>query len=106
MAFALQVDFYIRPDQMTELEVGASLERVLGYLKTLLPGEPGFVSARSLYSLDIPGRTHVVFLSIWQTWEDLIAHRESSLSEKKVLLEFDPHVKLRDLSVHAYEESD
>ena len=61
MAYAFQVDFDIRPDQMSELEVGASLERVLGYLRTLLPGEPGFVSARALYSLDIPGKTHLVF---------------------------------------------
>jgi hypothetical protein len=103
MAYALQVDFDIRPDQMNELDV-ASLERVLGYLRVLLPGEPGFVSARALFSLDIPSKTHLVFQSIWETWHDLATHRESSLSEAKVLLEFQPHVTLQDLRVHAYED--
>ena len=104
MAYAFQVDFDIRPDQMSELEVGASLERVLGYLRTLLPGEPGFVSARALYSLDIPGKTHLVFQSIWQTWEDLMVHQQSALAENKALIEFQPHVTLQDLTVHVYEE--
>jgi hypothetical protein len=104
MAYAYQVDFDIRPDQMNELEVGSSLERVLGYLRALLPGEPGFVSARALYSLDVPGKTHLVVQSIWQTWEDLVAHRQSALAENKALLEFQPHVTLQDLVVHAYEE--
>ncbi len=104
MAYAFQVEFDIRPEQMNELQVGYSLERVLGYLRALLPGEPGFVSARALYSLEIPGRTHLVVQSIWQTWEDLTVHRQSALAENKALLEFQPHVTLQDLTAHAYEE--
>jgi hypothetical protein len=104
MAYALQVDFNIRSDQMNELEIGASLERVLGYLRALLPGEPGFVSARALFSLDTAGKTHLVFQSIWQSWEDLMNHRQSALAENKVLIEFQPHVTLQDLTVHVYEE--
>ena len=104
MAYALQVDFNIRPDQMNELEVGASLERVLGYLRALLPNEPGFVSARALYSLDLSDRTHLIFQSIWETWEDLLTHRETGLAENKALLEFQPHLKAEDLVVHLYEE--
>src|SRR5512137_2302002 len=99
MAYALQVEFDIRPDQMDELAVGASLERVLGFLRTLLPGEPGFVSARALYSLDIAGKTHLVLQSIWQTWADLVAHQQSGLAENKVLVEFQPHVTFSDLTV-------
>jgi hypothetical protein len=104
MAYIYQVSFDIRPDQMSELEIGASLERVLGYLRTLLPAEAGFVTSRAMYSVDIPETTHLVFESVWGTWDDLGSHRRSSLAEDKVLIEFKPHVALEDLSVHAYQE--
>lgn len=104
MAYVYQVSFDIRPDQMSELQIGSSLERVLGYLRTLLPSESGFVSARALYSLDVPDTTHLVFESTWETWENLEAHRQSELSETKVLAEFEPHVSTEHLDVHLYEE--
>ena len=104
MAYVYQVSFDIRPDQMSELEIGASLERVLGYLRTLLPGQPGHITSRALYSLDVPDRTHLIFQSVWDTWDELEAHRGSSLAEEEVLTEFEPHVALEDLAVHVYEE--
>jgi hypothetical protein len=104
MAYIYQVSFDIRPDQMSELQIGSSLERVLGYLRTLLPSESGFVSARALYSLDVPDTTHLVFESTWETWENLEIHRQSELSESKVLVEFEPHVSMEHLDVHLYEE--
>lgn len=106
MAYIYQISFDIQPDQMNELEIGASLERVLGYLRALLPSEPGYVTSRAMNSLDMPGETHLVFQSMWETWDDLEAHRQSSLAEDKVLTEFQPHVSLEDLSVHIYEEVD
>jgi hypothetical protein len=104
MAYVYQVSFDIRPDQMSELQIGASLERVLGYLRSLLPGQPGHITSRAMYSLDMPDRTHLVFQSVWEAWDDLKAHRQSSLAEDKVLTEFQPHVSLEDLVVHLYEE--
>jgi quinol monooxygenase YgiN len=104
MAYVYQVSFYIQPDQMNELQIGASLERVLGYLRSLLPGEPGFVTARAMYSVDVPDTTHLVFESVWETWEHLEAHRQSELAEAKVLVEFKPYVELENLMVHAFEE--
>ena len=106
MAYIYQVSVDIRPDQMNELEIGASLERVLGYLRALLPSEPGYVTSRAMDSLDLPGRTQLVFQSVWGTWGDLDAHRQSSLAEDKILTEFRPHVSLKDLSVRIYEEVD
>jgi hypothetical protein len=47
-----QIGFDIRPEQMSELEIGASLERALGYLRILLPGETGHITSRAMYSLD------------------------------------------------------
>jgi hypothetical protein len=104
MAYIYQVYFDITPEQMNQLEIGASLERVLGYLRTLLPSQMGFISARGMYSLDIPDKTHLVFQSIWETWEDVDAHRHSSLLENKILVEFEPHVPLEHLQAHIYEE--
>lgn len=104
MTFVYQVGFEIRPDQMNQLQIGAGLERVLGYLRSLLPSEPGFVSARAMYSLDDADETHLVFESVWELWEDLDAHRRSSLAEDKVLTEFEPHVALEDLTVHVFQD--
>jgi quinol monooxygenase YgiN len=106
MAYIYQVSFDIRPDQMSELEIGSSLERVLAYLRTLLPSQPGHINSRAMHSLDMQNRTHLVFQSAWETWDDLQAHRQSSLAEDKVLTEFAPHVSLEDLSARAYEEVD
>lgn len=104
MAYIYQVHFDIEPDQMNQLEIGASLERVLGYLKTLLPSQVGFISARAMFSLGLPDRTHLIIQSIWDTWEDIDAHRNSSLLEDKILSEFEPHVPLEDLVSQIYEE--
>jgi hypothetical protein len=104
MAYIYQINFDITPDQMNQLEIGGSLERVLGYLRTLLPSQMGFISARGMYSLDIPDKTQLIFQSIWETWEDIDAHRHSSLLENKILVEFEPHVPLENLNAHIYED--
>ncbi|NPV08567.1 MAG: hypothetical protein HPY83_11490 [Anaerolineae bacterium] len=104
MAYVHQVSFYIGPEQMSELQIGAALERVLAYLRSLLPSQPGFITARALYSVDIPDRQHLIFQSQWELWEDLLAHAESGLAEGKVLVEFGPHLSQGDLVVHDYSE--
>ena len=104
MAYVYQVTFDIRLEQMNELEIGASLERILAYLRALLPGETGYITSRAMSSLNVPDRTHVIVQSVWDHWEDLARHRRSSLAEDKVLREFEPHVTLKDLTVHAYQE--
>lgn len=104
MAYIYQVTFDIVPEEMNQLEVGSSLERVLGYLRTLLPSQIGFITSRAMYSLDFPQRTHLVFQSVWETWDDVTAHRDSSLLEDKILKEFEPHVPIEDLESHIYEE--
>jgi hypothetical protein len=104
MAYLYQVSFDIRPAQMRELEIGASLERVLAYLRALLPGEAGYITSRAMSSLEDPDRTHVIVQSVWDRWEDLARHRQSSLAEDKVLREFEPHVALTDLTIGIFEE--
>ena len=104
MAYIYQVRFDIDPDQMNQLEIGASLERVLAYLRALLPSQMGYISAQAMFSLNIPDRTQLIFQSIWETWDDIDAHRQSSLLEDKILVEFEPHVPLEDLTSQIYEE--
>ena len=104
MAYTYQVSFEIEHEQMEQLRIGAALEKILGYLRTLLPNQPGYISARAMYSLDIPNKTHLLVQSIWDEWEDLQVHQASGLAEQKVLSEFEPHVALEQLSVHVYEE--
>ena len=104
MAYTYQVSFEIEHDQLEQLRIGAALEKILGYLRTLLPNQAGYISARALFSLDIPNKTHLLVQSTWDQWEDLLAHRNSGLAEQKVLSEFRPHVTLEDLSVNVYEE--
>jgi hypothetical protein len=104
MAYTYQVEFEISHEQMEQLRIGATLEKVLGYLRTLLPNQQGFITARVLYSLDIPNKTHILFQSTWDGWDDLQDHQASGLAEQKVLREFRPHVSVEDLVVHTWEE--
>ena len=106
MAYIYQVSFNIPKTKMDKLKIGGSVERTLGYLKTLLPSQPGFIDVRVLYSLDDEEKTYVVVVSEWNHWEDLTNHRESSLSEEKVLEEFSPHLEPDNLTMRVYGEVD
>jgi hypothetical protein len=105
VAYVYQVSFDISPERQSELEVGSSLERVLGFLRVSLPAEPGYTTARAVYSLDLPGRIRVVVESVWDHWEDLHAHRQSSLAEDKILREF-AHLTPEMLEVRTFREVD
>jgi heme-degrading monooxygenase HmoA len=106
MAYMYSVSFEIPSERMDELQTGAALERVLGYLRALLPSEPGFTTVRALRSTGPVGRISVLVESVWETWDDLVHHRQSSLAEDKVLEEFGPHVELSDLTARTYQEVD
>jgi hypothetical protein len=106
MAYIYHITFDIHANQMDELRIGGSLERVLGYLRTLLPEERGFITSRALYSVEENDLTHIIFMSEWQTWEDLQNHKNSNLIEEKILKEFEPHVNLENLTVQIYGEVD
>ncbi|HEY5549463.1 MAG TPA: hypothetical protein VIL17_07750 [Coriobacteriia bacterium] len=104
MPYIYEVSFDILPERMDELEIGHSLERVLGYLRTLLPNQHGFMTSRALYSIDDPSHTRVVFLSEWGSWEALEKHRASALLETKALCEFEPHMLPGDLTTRIFAE--
>lgn len=104
MAYIHEVGFDIFPEEMEQLRIGAALERTLGYLRTLLPNQPGYITARAMFSLDRPETIHLIFQSVWETWDELEAHANSRLAEYQVLEDFEPHVELEEISVHLYQE--
>jgi hypothetical protein len=53
---------------------------------------------------DKGGKIGLMFQSVWEHWEDLLAHRDSSLAEEKILRESQPHVELGEMRVCVYEE--
>ena len=105
MAYTYEISFHVSSRQMDELSIGHALERGLGYLKTLLPSEPGFMYARAMYSLTSADMTQVIFHSVWDNWEDLLAHKGTYLEEKRLLTEeFEPHLDIEDMKVQYYKE--
>jgi len=104
MPYIYEVSFDIRPDQMNELEIGKSLERLVGYLKIRLPVQPGFVFANAVYSVDNPEQTRIVMRSEWSDWTDVEDHRRSSMLEDHVFEEFAPHVGKDTVTIRTYAE--
>jgi heme-degrading monooxygenase HmoA len=104
MAYIYLVSFDINHNQMEQLHIGAALERTLGYLRTLLPNEPGYITARAMSSIDRSNLHQMMVESVWDQWQDLQAHQKSGLAEQKILTEFKPHVDIEDLRVRIYQE--
>jgi hypothetical protein len=104
MPYLYEVSFDIRNDQMSELEIGESLDELVGYLKARLPSERGFVLADAWYSVDDPEKTHVVARSEWSDWSDVEQHRASSILEDHAFEQFDPYIKTSDVTIRTYAE--
>lgn len=106
MAYLHEVEFVIGSDQLDMLRIGASLERVLGYLRTLLPNMPGYISAQAFTTVENSDQVSVLVTSLWEDWSDLKAHEQSAFAEEKILKEFEPEIQLADLKVTVYKEVD
>ena len=104
MPYVYEVSFDIAPEQMNELEIGKSLERVVGSMKIRLPAQPGFVLADAWYSVDNPQTTRIIMRSEWSDWCDVEGHRRSYLVEDHVFEEFDPHVNKENITIRTYAE--
>lgn len=104
MPYLYEVSFDITPDQMSQLEIGQSLERLVGYLKIRLPVQGGFMFATAWYSVDDPEKTRVVTRSEWSDWSDVVEHRKSSILEDHIFEEFEPHVNPDNVTIRTYAE--
>lgn len=105
MSYIYHISFDIDASELHLLSIGNSLQRSLGYLRALLPNEPGYITSRAMYSLSDADKTHLIFESVWDTWDDLLHHRQKSIfNEEKLLHEFTLKVELLNLSVSIYEE--
>jgi hypothetical protein len=106
MAYFYEVSFQIDYHQLEQVKLGKSLEKVIGYMRVLLPSQPGFVSTQAMLEVSSNPRYRVVFISEWENWENYETHHQSSLVEDKILLEFDPHVRSEHLEKRVYREVD
>jgi hypothetical protein len=104
MAYIYEVSFYLDHQQLEGLMIGRALEKVIGYMRVLLPNQPGFVSTQALLEVNAKEKSRLVFTSEWENWEDCESHRHSSLVEDKVLLEFDPQIQSEHLEKRVYRE--
>ena len=104
MPYVYEVSFDLPPDKMSELEIGRSLETLVGYMKVRLPSQRGFVYAHAVYSVDDPSCIHVVTRSEWSDWSDLERHCDTELVEDQLFQSFEPHVSRDDITVRKYAE--
>jgi quinol monooxygenase YgiN len=100
-----EVSFQVPREKMTELEIGQSLERLVGYMKIRLPAQRGFVLADAVYSVDDPESLRIVMRSQWSDWTDLQNHCNSSaLVEDQAFEQFAPHICADDITIRKYAE--
>ena len=104
MPYVHQVSFNLPQNQSAELKIGAPLQRVIAYLRALLPNEVGYVTSRAMYSIDNSDRMRVVFQSVWENWDHLVAHRNSQVMEGKTLTEFGHLVTGNDITSQSFAE--
>jgi hypothetical protein len=105
MPYMYEVSFQVPREKMSELEIGQSLERLVGYMKIRLPAQRGFVFADACYSVDDPESLRIVMRSEWSDWTDLKNHCDSSaLVEDEAFEQFAPHISPDDITVRKYAE--
>lgn len=105
MPYIYHISFDIDQSDFGQLSIGNSLQDSLGYLRALLPSEPGYITSRAMYSISDAEKTHVIFESAWENWEDIEHHRNQSIfDENQLLQEFILKVKLHQLEASIYEE--
>lgn len=104
MPYVYEVSFDLPREKMTELEIGDSLERLVGYMKVRLPSQRGFVYVDAVYSVDDPQTIHVITRSHWSDWTDVLNHREAGLIEDQVFEQFEPHIARDAIRIRSYAE--
>ncbi len=104
MPYIYQVSFDIPAAGHEPLGRGSgAIDRAVGYLNSLLPDFPGFLTSWAMYSLHLPEAVRVVYHSVWATWPDLEAHRRSAIEETKVFSHW-AHIDPRSITVGIYTE--
>ena len=105
MPFVYHTEFDIDASKLELFEVGSELELIAATLKSVLPGEVGYVSSHTLYSLDRPAAVRVIMESMWETWEDLVKHREGDYDEAKYVAEWAGDVARDEIVGHTYRQA-
>ena len=104
MPYVYHTVFDMDPSQMSQLEVGAEIEIIAATLRSIMPGDHGHIHSRTMYSLDRPDRVHVIFESLWEDWDDLVAHREGEHDEYTYVTRWAPQTVTGPVTTHVYGE--
>lgn len=104
MPYIHAVWFDLPSAKADELQIGAGLQRVIGFLRSVLPNEPGFVTARGFYSIDGGDTIHIEFQSVWQDWDSLVTHQSTSFAAEKILAHFQDIVPREAFTARTYQE--
>lgn len=105
MSYIYHISFNIDRSEIDQLSIGKSLQNSVGYLRALLPGEPGYITSRAMYLISDYEKTHIIFESVWETWDDIELHRKNSrMDENRLLKDFQMKVNLQNLEANIYEE--
>jgi hypothetical protein len=105
MTYIYQTLIDLRSKDADQLRIGKSLERSLAYLRSFLPDEPGFVSARAMVSKTQGEKTSLVLESCWEDWGALENHLlKSPFAEHKILPKFDLDLARLDFTTSIFEE--
>jgi len=104
MPYVYEVSFDVPHERMGELEIGQSLERLVGYMKVRMPAQRGFVYADAVYSVDDPNTIRVVMRSHWSDWTDVLEHCKSVVMEDQIVEEFEPHISKDAITIRSYAE--
>jgi hypothetical protein len=104
MVYVYQVSLDIEATALNQLEVEQSLAQLVRYLHARLEDQLGFVNVRAMFSLDRPQDIWLVLQSVWETWDDVLDHRNSSLLGKELVAAFTPHADRDRLSSTLFEQ--
>ena len=102
MPYVYEVSFEVPREKMSELEIGQSLDRLVGFMKVRLPAQRGFVLSDAFYSVDHADKIRVVMRSEWSDWTDVENHRKSAAVVEDQAFEQFQHLSPNDITVRIY----
>jgi hypothetical protein len=104
MPYIYELSFDIPAEKARAIDrVGARLDRVVAYLRSILPDFEGYWGSRGMYSIDTAGVVRIRYESTWENWHDMEEHLRSGFQEAKVFERFG-HVAPDDMMIRIYEE--
>ena len=104
MPYVYELTFDIPSEGIAEIDrVGASLDRVVAYLRAIVPDFEGYMGSRAMFSIDKPDAVTVRFETVWEGWRDAEGHIRSAYQPAKVFEHFG-YVDPQTMNIRIYQE--